>query len=358
MNVKRGRAITTRIIGRLGRMIDHPLRLLAARSPMFASVYWCLMSGSFRREHFAVACGMARYAADCASPRGCRYLLRRNIHRIEKGLLMRPFRDLFALDYIRETVVCYDRMARAAADGCADTDEHELLWAHDVLSSYFAAAGDHPAIASARSLFDLVEHPCAHPDRLDGPYARDLGKPPPVSYDALLELAHRRRSVRWYRQERVPREMIDRAVELAALSPSGCNRQAFEFRIFDEPDLARRVASIPQGTGGFCENLPVVVALVGKLRAYSDARDRHLIYIDGGLAAMSFVLALETLGLSSCCLNWPDVGDQEREMVSLLNLEPDERVVLLIAVGYPDPEGMVATSRKKSLERLRRYNLP
>ena len=45
-------------------------------------------------------------------------------------------------------------------------------------------------------------------------------------------------------------------------------------------------------------------------------------------------------------------------MVSLLNLEPDERVVLLIAVGYPDPEGMVATSRKKSLERLRRYNLP
>jgi nitroreductase len=71
---------------------------------------------------------------------------------------------------------------------------------------------------------------------------------------------------------------------------------------------------------------------------------------------MSFVLALETLGLASCCINWPDVESRERGMASLLRLEPDERVVMLIALGYPDPDAMVPASGKKSLDTVRRYN--
>ena len=81
-----------------------------------------------------------------------------------------------------------------------------------------------------------------------------------------------------------------------------------------------------------------------------------MIYIDGALAAMSFVLALETLGLSSCMINWPDVEQQERKLARLLHLEPDERPVMQIAIGYPDPLGLVPYSGKKSLERIRRYN--
>jgi nitroreductase len=96
--------------------------------------------------------------------------------------------------------------------------------------------------------------------------------------------------------------------------------------------------------------------VVGNLSGYARERDRHIIYIDGGLASMSFMLALETLGLSSCGINWPDIPKKEEEMASLLNLDPHERVVMLIAVGYPDPDGMVASSQKKDLDLIRRYN--
>ena len=95
--------------------------------------------------------------------------------------------------------------------------------------------------------------------------------------------------------------------------------------------------------------------IVGRQRAYFSERDRHLIYIDGALAAMSFVLALETLGLSSCCINWADIEAQERKMARLLQLEPDERVIMLVAIGYPDPEERVPYSAKKMLHTLRRY---
>ena len=71
-----------------------------------------------------------------------------------------------------------------------------------------------------------------------------------------------------------------------------------------------------------------------------------------------FLLALETLGLSSCPLNWPDVPSRERRMARELELGPDERPIMLLAVGYPDAEGAVASSYKKSLNDLRTYNQP
>lgn len=33
-----------------------------------------------------------------------------------------------------------------------------------------------------------------------------------------------------------------------------------------------------------------------------------------------------------------------------------KRPIMCLAIGYPDPEGMVANSTKKSLSQLRRYN--
>jgi nitroreductase len=79
-------------------------------------------------------------------------------------------------------------------------------------------------------------------------------------------------------------------------------------------------------------------------------------YIDASLAAMAFQLALETRGVGSCCINWPDVEEQEAAMARALRLAPHERVVLCLSVGYPDPEGLVAFSQKKSLDEIRSYN--
>ena len=110
------------------------------------------------------------------------------------------------------------------------------------------------------------------------------------------------------------------------------------------------------GTMGFYENFPMIVVLVGRLDAYIEERDRHLIYIDGSLAAMSFMYALETLGLSSCPINWPDIPQREKKLAKALNLQPYERAVMFISLGYPDPEGLVPNSKKRSLDHIRSFN--
>lgn len=318
-----------------------------------SALYYAVFSNAFIKEQHGVMYGIYAYYKCSRTEQGTHYLLRRNIHRLEKGLLMKPRRAVFAADYITETLDCYEQavMACTSLEGSVAT---ELVWAHDVQKEYFNVVASHPVVDQARARFLKLP-----PLSIDGtcvPYRRDLMQPSPVNYDDLLALSHRRRSVRWYLRQPVPRELLDQAIMVASLAPSACNRQPFEFRIFDDPDLVQQISALPDGTSGFYQNIPAIVVIVGELKAYFNEQDRHLIYIDSSLAVMAFMYALETLGLSSCGINWHDSGTREKRISRLLGLAPDERVVMLISVGYPDPEGMVAYSQKKDLDLLRRYN--
>lgn len=336
-----------------------PLRLavlrILSRSGGASTFYYACLSSAFRREHQAVLAGRVRYHDEQQSGESAIYLLRRSVHRIEKGLISRPRRSVFATHYIGAATDSYCQLAsQRGEDGGEDGTSDELLWAGDVLSTYFDIAGPHPTIDKARERF-LTAHRPRDQGRL-APYRRDLRDDPSVTFDSLHALARRRRSVRWFKQKPVPRELIDRALDVAVQAPSACNRQPYRFRIFDEPKRVRNVASIPMGTTGFSDNFPAVAVLVGEQSAYFDERDRHLIYIDASLAAMSFLFALESLGLSSCCINWPDIAEKEAAMQRALGLRPDERVIMLIAIGYPDPHGMVPYSQKRPLDSVRTYN--
>ena len=70
---------------------------------------------------------------------------------------------------------------------------------------------------------------------------------------------------------------------------------------------------------------------------------------------MSFILALESLGLSSCCINWPDFLPLEIRMSKKLKLNSYERVIMLIYIGYSDEKSKVPYSKKKELNKLREF---
>ena len=335
-----------------------------SRSRFLSALYYTIASNAFVREQRAVLYGKHCYYENLVDPTETQYLLRRNIHRLEKGLLMRPRRDTFATGYITETTKAYQQAVKKQnADDIPNqaVPIGDLQWASDVLEKYFAVtANGHSVIDKARSVFASVpalkttRGPTDGLDRLI-PYHRELSGVPPVSYEALYRLSRRRRSVRWFLDKLVPQETLDNAIQIAAQAPSACNRQPFHFRIFNDPDEATRIARLAAGTKGYVENIPAIIVIVGHLRAYFAERDRHVIYIDGSLAAMSLMFALETLGLSSCPINWSDIEEREKQMAEALNLEPDERPIMLLAVGYPDPDGKVAASKKKSINSLRSY---
>jgi nitroreductase len=232
-------------------------------------------------------------------------------------------------------------------------DRSEMEWAHDVLTEYFrVSARTDRTVEAARARFEAVEHGAESTGKI--PHPKEMVSD--ISYESLELLAQQRRSVRWFEQKPVERELIDKALRVARQAPTACNRIPYEFRIFDDPALAREIAGIPFGTAGYAENVPAIAVVVGKLESYFSPRDRHAIYVDSSLASMQFILALETLGLSSSVINWPDFEPLEAKMQRRLSLDTSDRVIMLIAFGYAHDEGLVPYSAKKSLDTFRRYN--
>ncbi len=315
-----------------------------------ASLYFSLFSRRFYGEHLAVLKGRRRYYEDLKGDGKSSPLLRRNIHRIEKGLIMRPRRAVFAESFILVTVHALKK-ARATPEYSAE----ELRWASDVLEEYFSVVADTSIIKTARTAFGGGDDTAAPDDgrqQRSKPYARADSPTLTVSFEDLYGLYARRRSVRWYLKKEVPVELIRKAIDAAAQAPSACNRQPFHFIVTTEPAWASRIAECAGGTEGFSQQLPAIIVVTGDLSAYPFERDRHLIYIDASLASMQLMLAAETLGLATCPINWPDVDSAEQRIRKLLHLPQHERVIMLIAIGYGDPKSGVAYSQKKQADFL------
>lgn len=343
------------LIRNLISTIDLIVVKFASKTKFTSALYYLVWSKRFYREFQSVLRGKLNYNQNIKRKHNFEYLLRRNIHRLEKGLIMRPRRDVFAKAYIQETLDAFIGYHKSLTEDGLKNQEY--YWYRDVLDEYFNVTGDDPLLNSLREEFFSIYSSKNTPPKVQrSPYHRDLEVKNLVSYEQMLILAKQRRSVRWYESKTVPRELIDKAISVANLSPSACNRQPFEFKIFDDPELLQKVAAIPMGTVGFSDNFPMIIVVVGTLDAYFHERDRHVIYIDGSLASMSFMFALETLGLSSCPINWPDIEHLEGKMQKLLQLEDYERPIMLMSVGYPDKKGMVPFSEKKNLDNIRNYN--
>lgn len=328
------------------------------KHPKLADLYYFMFSSDFSREHQKVMHGKYLHLKALKEGKPNAFHLRREIHRLEKGLVMRERRKVFAADYINDVVKNYQILLDSK--GLSDVDEGLLDWAATVLRKYFDTVDNsNPSVKRAREAFEKRSLPAkelVNGQRASHPYLRNEASQSKVSYEDFYQLSLQRRSVRWFQNKPVPHELIEKAMLAATQSPSACNRQPFRFKVYDQAELKNKVGSIPMGIRGIYDNVPVFAVLVGRLSAYLSERDRHVIYIDGGLASMSFMFALETLGLSSFPINWPDIEGLEVEMENLLELDEDERPMMLIGLGYADEKGGIPFSQKKSPAQLITYN--
>lgn len=329
--------------------IDIRIASWASRSQWLSVLYYSIYSAEFRREMHTVLLARRRYYGARRGENPSSYLLRRNIHRLEKGLIMQPRRALFGEGYIVETL---DYFGLCMRDGCLTATE--LSWARSVIEDYFSVVGQSEITDQARVIFDQLE--VKSPDVINSSKSSPLSYASlpavGVSFDDFAKLCARRHSVRWFEAKPVSSELINAAIDVAATAPSACNRQPFKFYVFDDPATAQRIGAIPMGTAGFSYNFQSVIVVVGDLSAYPFEKDRHIIYIDGGLAVMQLQLALETQGLGSCAINWPDIDRHERLMAKELGLKPYQRPVMLLAVGYPQKDALVPYSAKRTASDL------
>lgn len=319
-----------------------------SKTMLRSSFYYFFLNKSFRRQHHAVLLGKLAY-----KKRGKKNLVKliRNIHRIEKGLIMPKLKPIYAKDYILETIEIYINIRKN------NLKSKTLEWATDVLLKYYSVVDlNNPIVEKSYQLFIKTQHSESLKSDMKIPYLRKDNIPSKINFEDFNRLVQQRRSIRWYKKEKVERSKLELAFEAALQSPSACNRQPFRFIVLDEEVLKNEIGQIPMGATSFYENVPMFVIIIGDLSSYFDERDRNLIYLDGGLISMSFMLALETLGLSSCPINWPDIESKESWLNEKLELKVYERCIMFMAVGYADEQGKIPYSQKKEVKEIVSYN--
>jgi len=146
------------------------------------------------------------------------------------------------------------------------------------------------------------------------------------------DVVQARRSVREFGPGDVPLDLLERAVAMSLRSPSVCNRQGARVHLYlDRPRIERALA-VQSGFHGYAP--PPVLALVTcDLTVFVDRLERRQPYIDGGLFAMTFLHALQYLGLAACPLNAMLSRPDEETMRDILDLPENECLITFVGIG-------------------------
>lgn len=317
-------------------------------------IYYFIFSSEFDNEMVAVLKGRKHYLiTKGVNGASSSSLLRRNIHRLEKGLSMAPRKKVFGESFILETIECLIQ--------CLDekkTSEKEIQWAYDVLECYFSVVSHTKEISKSYILYNekkdtLVSYlPESDISMRYIPFESKDRQHSSIGFEDFSVLLNSRKSTRWFENVEVPIELINQAVDIASTAPSACNRQPFRVLVSQNKNHAVNIAKCAGGTGGFADNINQTLVVIGDLSCYQYERDKHLIYIDSSLFAMQLMLSLQVLGLATCPINWPDVELADKKISKVVDVASHERIIMLIAVGYEKQDGLIPSSPKKEYSTL------
>lgn len=151
-----------------------------------------------------------------------------------------------------------------------------------------------------------------------------------------------RRSIKKYKNDMVPQDLIDKVVEAGTYAPSGLNKQsAIILEVTNKEmrnKIARlnaRVAGVDEGTDLFY-NAPVVLVVLAN-------RDVPTYIYDGSLVMENMLLAAHSLGLGACWIHRAkEVFETEegKEILKNLGIEGNYEGIGNCILGYSDMETM------------------
>ena len=160
--------------------------------------------------------------------------------------------------------------------------------------------------------------------------------------NAVIETIMTRRSVRKYQSQAVGRDTMQVIVECGINAPNAINRQAWEVRIVDNPEVIKKLTDLyiqdnpkaaedPNFQNMF-RNAPTVAFI---------ANDTTFPFspVDCGLMAENTILSAWSMGIGSCCLGGParfmTSNPEANKYLQEIGFSENYELLLCIGFGYP-----------------------
>ena len=179
----------------------------------------------------------------------------------------------------------------------------------------------------------------------------------------VIDAIRKRRSIRHYRPDAIPEDVLDRLLNAARLAPSACNLQPWKLIVVRDEEMKKAVAAAchfgthkgGKGTQPWLAEAPAVIVACGsegeaavtyfsedqpviaqgwdisdEMRSGSVQFESWLPW-DLAIALDHLTLAAVGEGLGTCWIG----GLNEREIKKLLGIPEEMRVPVVMPVGYP-----------------------
>jgi nitroreductase len=142
----------------------------------------------------------------------------------------------------------------------------------------------------------------------------------------------------------VPRAVLEKALGLAVLAPSACNRQHARVHVFGRGKALERLLELQGGNRGFGGDVGTALVVTADLAAVRWGWERHDAWTNGGLFVMNLCYALHHCGVAHCILHWSVSPETDREARRVAGIPDGEEIVCVVAAGIPPDEFDVASS--------------
>ncbi len=152
-----------------------------------------------------------------------------------------------------------------------------------------------------------------------------------------LDCLKKRRSVRRYRKESIPKEILEDIIDCARLAPSARNEQPCEFVAVTDAETLRKIADITDH-GKFIKDAAacILVCSRGDAKYYLE---------DGSAATENILLAAKAHNVGSCWV----AGDKKTycdKIKGLLGIPESFKLISIVPLGYYDIELKPPAKRK------------
>lgn len=165
----------------------------------------------------------------------------------------------------------------------------------------------------------------------------------------FYEVVRTRRSIRSFKPDPIPGDVLTRVLDAARIAPSGSNRQPWRFIVVKNEDLKRRL--VPAcGNQGFIAEAPMVIVVCGRDIGWN--RGGYMgsmsMLVDVSIAFTHLILAARAEGLGTCWIGSFDNG----KVKEVLGIPQEYNVVAITPLGYPAGEEFREPGARKPLSEI------
>jgi len=163
----------------------------------------------------------------------------------------------------------------------------------------------------------------------------------------VLDVIQARRSIRKYKEDPIPEEVLRRVLEAARLAPSGKNLQPWKFIIVRDIELKEQLARASFGQY-FMVKAPVIIVACGFPDNCYARMGRYMKSwaVDVSIALEHLILQAQEENLGTCWIG----AFEEKEVKLILKVPENVRVLAMTPLGYPDEQPR--SRGRKSLEEI------